>query len=225
MGLSAEKPALENRVCFPRPFRPHPVVRDTPALRHAGALNVVLAREHLLDDARDEKKGWAAATAFVLRRPAGRAGTALGEAAGEMACALADLSALEKSSCNVPDQAADASGRMLRAALNSYPRVPDDQREALMWMGYHLGRWIYLIDALEDERKDEASGAYNPLFHMPGPREKARAALAESADYSASQAAAAFDVMRFYVGGEIINNVIYAGMPAARDKILSGENG
>lgn len=225
MGLSGEKPRMENRICFPRPVKPHPVAVGVPALRHAGALNVVLAREHCLDDARDEKKALGAAGAFALRGPGKRSATVLGGAAGEVASALQDLYVLEKAGCAVPDQVADASGRMLRAALDSYPHVPQDQREALRWMGYHMGRWIYLMDSLQDEAKDAASGAYNPLQMMPGPKEAARAALAESADYSASQAAAAFDVMRFSVGREIIENVIYAGMPAVRDKILIGENG
>ena len=28
---------------------------------------------------------------------------------------------------------------------------------------YHLGRWIYLVDAADDLKKDVKNGSYNPL--------------------------------------------------------------
>ncbi|MDO4546093.1 MAG: DUF5685 family protein, partial [Bacillota bacterium] len=37
--------------------------------------------------------------------------------------------------------------------------------EALAKIGYHLGKWIYLIDAVDDIEENIQSGAYNPLIY------------------------------------------------------------
>ena len=39
-----------------------------------------------------------------------------------------------------------------------------DTRELLARAGYHLGKWVYMIDAVDDIEENIASGAYNPLL-------------------------------------------------------------
>lgn len=42
---------------------------------------------------------------------------------------------------------------------------PQTPEEALAKIGYHLGKWIYLIDAADDIEENVESGAYNPLLY------------------------------------------------------------
>ena len=37
------------------------------------------------------------------------------------------------------------------------------RRRVLEQILYHLGRWVYLVDAADDLKKDAASGNYNPV--------------------------------------------------------------
>ena len=37
------------------------------------------------------------------------------------------------------------------------------RRRVLEQMLYHLGRWVYLVDAADDLKEDAASGNYNPV--------------------------------------------------------------
>ena len=39
-----------------------------------------------------------------------------------------------------------------------------EQKKVLGQMGYHLGRWIYLMDAYADREKDQKKGSYNPFL-------------------------------------------------------------
>ena len=43
--------------------------------------------------------------------------------------------------------------------------IPDDPRQLFAGIGYHMGKWIYLIDAADDIEENIASGTYNPLLY------------------------------------------------------------
>ena len=44
-------------------------------------------------------------------------------------------------------------------------KQPTDTHELLGHVGYHMGKWIYLIDAVDDIEENIESGAYNPLLY------------------------------------------------------------
>jgi hypothetical protein len=130
---------------------------------------------------------------------------------------LGDLAALEKAGCTEIDRPADAVGSMLAGIAAQGPDEGADARVLLRSMGYHLGRWTYLVDALDDRQKDAKSGAYNPVLAMGG-GEKAEDLAGRACLYAASQAAAVFDLMDMRWGGEIISNVLYSGMHRVFEK-------
>ena len=77
-----------------------------------------------------------------------------------VASAMKEQEKIEKSGTASLDEAADPSGKML-AAIFSQGYYGEDKMEACA--GYLLGRWIYLLDAVDDIEKDIKSGSYNPL--------------------------------------------------------------
>ena len=68
--------------------------------------------------------------------------------------------------------------------------VDDEMRRRVMKeIFYHLGRWIYLVDAADDFEKDAHSNCYNPLryrYELDGDKldEQSREAVAASLDLS-----------------------------------------
>lgn len=59
------------------------------------------------------------------------------------------------------DRAADSFAVLLSHAAGE---VTDPvRRRILEQLLYHLGRWVYLIDAADDMKKDIAEGGYNPV--------------------------------------------------------------
>ena len=78
-----------------------------------------------------------------------------------VASAMKEQEKIEKSGTASLDEAADPSGKML-AAIFSQGYYGEDKIQ--LWrFGYLLGRWIYLLDAVDDIEKDIKSGSYNPL--------------------------------------------------------------
>jgi hypothetical protein len=100
-------------------------------------------------------------------------------------------------------------------------------RAVLEQLLYHLGRWIYLVDAADDLKKDVKSGSYNPLlyrFHAEGGTLTAedRAALAATLDSSIRAMAAAFELADFGPWRAIIESVVYEGLYAVGAAVLNG---
>ena len=102
--------------------------------------------------------------------------------------------ALEKAGCREIDRPADTMGNMLSGIILSGPVGDPAVKVLLRSMGYHLGRWTYLVDAIDDREKDLKSGAYNPVNAMGGGAQAVELA-SQACLYAASQAAAVFDLL------------------------------
>ena len=60
------------------------------------------------------------------------------------------------------DEAAEPTALLMQQVLSSLSEDPM-RRRVLERLGYLLGRWVYLIDALDDWDEDQAKGRYNPF--------------------------------------------------------------
>lgn len=138
---------------------------------------------------------------------------------------LQELRRLEEAQCPSIDAAADTFACLLSGAADAveYPV----KRRVLAQMLYHLGRWIYLIDAADDLEKDIKSDSYNPLplrygfsgSTMPG---AARQELAKTLDSSIRAMAAAFELWDFGDYGPVIESTVYHGLYAVGTAVLDG---
>lgn len=76
---------------------------------------------------------------------------------------LKELSALEKNGEGTLDGCAHIFGEILSAVSSSCLR--DEMQEfVLQKIFYHVGRWIYIIDAIDDYPDDLKKGNFNPLI-------------------------------------------------------------
>jgi hypothetical protein len=80
---------------------------------------------------------------------------------------IARLSELEKENCGNPDEPAACFGQLM-GELFVYEE--DLWSETLRQMGFYLGRFIYLADAVADHPKDMKKKKYNPLSTSPKDR-------------------------------------------------------
>ena len=72
------------------------------------------------------------------------------------------LHSIENEGIRSIDHASDPFGKMLSLLL-SLPQQQRMTRRILEWMGYNLGKWIYLLDAYSDIENDIKSNSYNVL--------------------------------------------------------------
>ena len=214
--------------CAVHPMRRRCCVAGDPALDAAADMSVILTYWQLRDGVADHGfwGGLKYRIASVLLRPAYRRARERRPRfdAGTQAH-LAELAALERERCASLDAPADAFAKLLALAAEE---VSDPvRRRVTAQLLYHLGRWVYLVDAADDLKKDVKSGSYNPLvyrFHAEGGTLTAddKAALAATLDSSVRAMAAAFELADFGPWRAIIESVLYEGLYAVGAAVLNG---
>jgi hypothetical protein len=160
MSLYEPEETSGKRACGLHPLRPRPWV-DNEYIAYCADMNVALAHYSFLDDYADE----GSRTALLLANRFGK-GLEEIEARWPRQCesirtCLTQLSTLEQENCTNPDEPAQCFG-MLMGELLVYRE--DLWAEHLRAMGQALGRFIYLVDAAVDYRKDAKNGRYNPFL-------------------------------------------------------------
>lgn len=216
------------RRCVSSPIRPRDYQPATPALELAADESVILAWWQLRDGVADHGfwkglgyRGGAAALGPAYRRAA----AARPDFDARVRRQLAALADLEKARCPSMDAAADTFAQLLAAAAAD---VTDPvRRRVLEQMLYHLGRWVYLIDAADDLEKDAASGNYNPVALRYGLTdgkwdEESRQAFARTLDHSVHMIATAFELWDFGVWRPLLESTVYTALFAVGRAVLEG---
>lgn len=220
--------ACEDRACPVHPLKKRPCQVPNAALDTAADYSVILSWWQLRDGVADHGF-WAGLqyrlAARLLRRAYRRAQARQPEFDRSTREQLEELSRLEREGCTSIDRPADTFARLLAGAAEG---VEDTvRRRVLQQMLYHLGRWIYLVDAADDLKKDLKTGSYNPLplrFAQENGTltETGRQELAATLDQSIRMMAAAFELADFGVWSNIIRSTVYEGLYVVGHAVLDG---
>jgi hypothetical protein len=212
--------------CAAAPFRGKLVCTAGKALETAADESVILTWWKLRDNVIDSGfwHSLAARILSILLWPAYRKASKLRPVfdASVRACLL-ELRSLEEEGCPSLDRTADTFARILQAA-SPVTEEPDRNR-VLGQLLYHVGRWIYLIDAWDDQEKDTAAGRYNPVsVRFAGEEENARkVTMRTTLCHSLNLALSAFHLLNFGRFAPVISNVLYLGLPAVEEQVFRGE--
>ena len=216
------------RRCAAHPVRGCPCAASSGALDTAADMSVILSWWQLRDGVTDHGFfggfRYRVACAF-LRRAYRKAQRRQPDFDSTARTQLIKLHRLEEEGCTSMDAAADTFAILLSAAADSVEEEP--HRRILQQMFYHLGRWVYLVDAADDLKKDAESGCYNPLALRFGVQdgvlgEADRQTLARTLDRSVEAMAAAFELGDFGPRSGIIRAVVYEGLYAVGAAVLDG---
>jgi len=214
--------------CAVHPIREKPALCQTAALELAADESVILAWWQIQDGISDHgffKSLKYRAAALLLKRAYRKAKELRPHFDESTQRHLRELATYEKGKCSSLDLTADTFASLLSDAADS---VEDSIKcRVLRQMLYHLGRWIYLVDAADDLRSDAKSGSYNPVALRYGLTdgqwtEESRAALALTLDRSIHVMAASYELYDFGVWSNIIQSVVYEGMYAVGHSVLDG---
>ena len=162
MSLYEPEEISGNRACGLHPIKPRPWV-DNTYIRYAADMNVALAYYKALDDVRDEGSKTAGITASILKKTLPDIESRYGRQCKAIEDCIARLSQLEQEGCQNPDLPAACFGQLMGELL---VYEEDMWSPTLRQMGISLGRFIYLLDAAVDYRKDKKHGKYNPFLAM-----------------------------------------------------------
>lgn len=214
--------------CAVHPMRRRCCVAGDPALDAAADMSVILTYWQLRDGVADHGfwGGLKYRIASVLLRPAYRKARERRPRfdAGTKAH-LADLAALERERCSSLDAPADAFAKLLALAAEE---VSDPvRRRVTAQLLYHLGRWVYLVDAADDLADDLRTGSYNPLalrftLEKGALTAEGRQQFAATLDGSVRAMAAAFELADFGMYTPVIRAAVYEGLYLVGAAVLNG---
>lgn len=219
----------ESRRCMASPLQRRDFLTPTPALELAADESVILAYWQSRDGAADSGplRGLKYRSASGLLAPAYRRAAALRPAFDESTRRqLRLLGELEAQRCSSLDRAADAFAVLLAGAAAE--TADPIGRRVLEQLLYHLGRWVYLIDAADDLKEDAVSGNYNPVALRFGLTEgrwtpEARREFAATLDHSIHMMATAFELWDFGVWTPLLESTLYTGLFQVGRAVLDGD--
>lgn len=162
MSLYEPDETLGDRACMLHPFQKRSWV-DNEYIRYAADMNVALAYYNAQDDAQDDGSLLAKGMMSVFGKGLGDIREQYPRQCGAMERCIRELHRLEKEGCSNPDEPASCFGALM-AELLVYRE--DLWSDTLRQMGMALGRFIYLMDAAADYRRDEKKHKYNPFLAM-----------------------------------------------------------
>lgn len=217
-ALEDGKEEIEQQHCIVHPIKKKPVVLNEAAIDYAADVMVILAYHKFLDDWHDDRSAVGfvgkSALAGAYKKLAARYPKVCNSVEG----ALKVLSALEAEQCGKLDLVADAFADVMEALFTGYFREDADtaNQRILCQMGRWLGRWIYVIDALDDYPKDLEKNAYNPLIYRKNNLE----GIGDLLYNYLAEIVNAYDLLQIKRNSGIIENILLMGMRQRTDAIL-----
>ena len=198
----------------------HPVKKQTmrrnEMTEYAADMNLLLAYYHLEDDWADEKKAAAFFGKGVLKRKACFIIEEYPRQSRIIQKTLRAIRKCEKENCTDLDRISGYFGRMMEE-LFVYRK--DVWEKTLRKIGFFLGKFIYLMDAYDDLKKDARHGSFNALAATK------QAFGSDSAGFEArchelltqqmalcAQNFELLPILKDTPEGQLLHNTIYAGV-------------
>lgn len=185
------------------------------------ATSVIMVYYNILDNIADEK-GIKKAVYWLLSRVYNTAHKKAARNYPEIEKTVLEYvksqSKLEKDGCVDMDMAASPTSNAL-SKIFSLCSDDENDRRALSRLGYCLGKYIYLTDALSDLKEDKKLGRYNPLAAYDDSRERAERNIYMCINESRNT----FELINIRQFKNILGNIIYMGLEDVLKRSLSNE--
>lgn len=233
-SLDKEDTKVDIKPCLVHPFKKRLYIKNNKALDYAARLNVNLMYYKILDDVKDDKK-LKDKFLYVLIKPyIKKDGLELKDIKYSISSSLEQLSILEnKIECLDIDSISHPFANLTGLVLSSYYSEKDNESEKqlLYWLGYNLGKWIYIIDAFDDLKKDFSSKNFNAIFHsfnkenidFPVFYDNIKSRVEFLLTCCASQCLENLKKLNLRKNKELIYNIIELGLMEKMDRVFNPE--
>jgi len=171
-GISPAPEHIEIQRCFVHPSKKRTILYDSPEIDYAADILLLLAYYKLKDDYQDDRSLKAAVGAALMHGTFKKLTVAVPEKCAYVKDRLDELSELERSNCASIDRAAEPFAKLMEEVFDCPLLKKEKNGEELSGLfrriGYHLGKWIYLIDAYDDIEDNLKKKSFNPLISQFG---------------------------------------------------------
>ncbi len=214
-SLSYGKTVPERHFCVFRPEYDKTCFRNE-FTAYAADMCVLLVYHNLMDDWMDDQSQKSVLMAGLIRREYRKTAANYRRQANAALEYVRKLHRLECSGNTDIDLASGLTGHFLEEI---FVYDPDGiWNTELRAIGFFLGKFIYLMDAYEDLKEDEAAGRYNPFLPMAGDSDFEKKA-AEILTMMAASATRAFERLPVVAHVDILRNILYCGIWSAYHRI------
>lgn len=205
MSLYEPEETVGPNACKLHPIEKRPWV-DSAIIGYCADMNIALAYYNCLDKWNDDRSHWAKAMAGKLAPALAQIRAQWPRQCAAIQSCIAHLTELENSQCPNPDEPANCFGELM-AQLFVYE--DDLWSPTLQEMGLHLGRFIYLADAMVDCAQDERKKIYNP-YVAAGIRDRQQ--QEQHLLLAMGRCTHAFEKLPLVQDKPILDNILYSGV-------------
>lgn len=224
-NVRGEDVTIEKRTCVAHPFKKGPVIKRDLLSDRLSYVNVILLGYKLADDDIDGKKRTLKSALFKGRFDKAKRKFPLIDEI--VKSGYERLRRLENADSGLIDAVSEEFGNMLKAISDAV--LEEYKTEYTGNLFYYVGKWIYVLDAIDDYDKDKKRGEYNPFSARYG-EETAKEIIekhTEDIDFMFS------DIFRnirenhlkinYRFNRDLIENVLLRGIHAATTKVLNSK--
>lgn len=197
----------ENIRCLIHPMEGH-AAWSSDVTEYAAAMNMILAYYNCMDDWHDDKSLRAALQMKFFRRAASQAGAQYPLQASAIKTCIEQLSSYEKNNVHDPDLCANTFGSLMGQL---FIWKEDRWSDTLQQMGAALGRFIYLVDAVIDLKKDQQNGSYNPLLFR-SINDSDQSSFYPVLKLLIGECTEAFECLPLVQDIDLLRNILYSGV-------------
>lgn len=223
-NIRGEDVKIKKERCALHLIKRRPVAQKDETFIAIGCINTALAYFKFCDDKADgERRG---ALRHLYKKGFKLAQKKHPQAVKILERYTARQAALERDGCAVIDCACEPTADMM-SELSAY-LLGEFATENTQKLFYNLGKWVYLIDALDDYDKDVKKGRYNVLYNVYRSPCKAEAVAAGEEelkfifDMLFAEMRQALAGIKFYYNHDLTDNIILRGIPLKTRKLFYG---
>ena len=207
--------------CIIHPFRQRDFYRSE-AIKYAADMDILLSYHSLMDHYLDDNSKIAKLAANSIKSKYEAIKLQYPRQAAAVENYISSLTASELDGETNIDKVSSYTGEMLGTLLNW---KEDSWGKTLHCMGFHMGKFIYILDAYEDLKKDEKRGRYNPLSYMKNESPKEYETFVRiNLTSLMAECAKSFERLPIVENADILRNIIYSGVWTKYEYLQIKEN-
>ncbi len=161
-SLNDIDPIYTKQKCGIHAFKGKVVIKNNSCLDYAAFCNTALSYYKFLDNVNDDNSVKSKIFSLLFKNYLKKVPTDFKKHITHIENILTNLYKLENNAVDSSiDSLAHHFADLTGFILSSYNN--DDNKESLYWLGYNLGKWIYIIDAFDDLKDDMSHDKFNAV--------------------------------------------------------------
>ncbi len=218
-GLDVE---IKKSRCIAHPIRKRPIAKRDKLSDELADVNLILSRYKLCDDKIDSKKG--GFKSILVSKGYKKAKRRLPAVDGIVKEGYNRLRALENSDNGLIDAVSEVFGNMLADISDQV--FKEFKNENTHKLFFYIGKWIYIIDAVDDYDKDKKRGEYNPFIARYNAVDSKSLITEHSGDFDFMFAEIFngirenFCSLKFKFNKDLLENILLRGIPMKTQSVI-----